>query len=937
MDNTEVSGLKSVLARSDELVTASSDALYSYDSRLDRLLEAGPYCAFTHTAQEAAWVNSQQDDGDTATANGVTVYAWEDSRGGIRASLYNAETGAPYSVDFSVAAATAVNPKCIAVGPNLLVLYADTSVNNVVAKVINSNDITTSLAASVVTIVEDVNASADFDAVGSDLYGFLLYTTDGSFVTGTRLCRFNSSGAGLVFSGPNPVSSIVGATVALSYNADTDQVTGVTWAGGNYDQFVLDSDLALVDLNSDGEADVVTVATAQLNTVDSLGVLFKTKGTGPDADNYTVEISQDGAAGVTVRHVTLASSAFVVGDYAYAYVLHLSRTGLQNHYYLLRHDGKLVGRVLTGEGISTIIAPLPRVGTDYSVVLPFRRRLNTRDTSSPVATTSYFEQRGMKHVRLDVEATPRGDELDQLLYLSGSQLWVYDGSNTVESGFHMWPDMLSGDITLGAAGSMPSSGTRSYRIYYEWTTANGRRYRSAAITRVSPVMTGDKVEIEIPTLSCTLKADVSIVVYRDDGTGIFWYRVSSSDPTTAGTDNGYVANDVTVDSVTFTDDMPDADLTDQEVDYVSSQGERPNFGPEGPTNVAVAQGRLWLCGGGQRPNNVRYSKLHFDGEPVEFAGFEVSEAPDYGGDTVAVSHIGEAVCVFKERAVYAIDGQGPDNTGGGGVYVPRPLSSDNGCTEPGCVLSTSEGVYFKSPEGIQRLNPDGTFEYIGAEVEAYNDQACVSATSVPDTNHIVFLMSSGSTLMYDTYYRQWSTYTNHAGLGATVWQGDTYVYLRADGYLMLRDSGLYADAGVTYTLKFRTAPMRLTDVLQGFYRVVDLGVLGTYYSSHELVVGVYYDRQEAPYYAFTWEPDDVLELSEWGDGSWGDDSWGGAIATRDYRFEHKFMRQKCETVSLEFEDRSIGPALGASFEITELALGVRARKGMGRIAATRKI
>lgn len=941
-----IEGLLGVFNRDQELFAASLENLYKYDPNTGRLVDTGAYCPLTHTAVEAAYINYEQSAPDMASTNRVSVYAWEDSRGGVRCAVYNSETGAPYTADLSVSS-TGIRPRCVALAANILILYVDTSIDAIYAKVIRTTDVVGSLGDAAVAVVDDLDSNRVYDAVGGGDVGYLIYSDDGVVGSGYRVCSFTAFGTATTFATmPVGFGIYTPAYAAINYDADTERVSTYIWESGGTTQFeVWDADLVAIDGEDEGETLVTNLAVATIGTDSSGWIRLAERSAGATSD-YTIRHE---GPGTVARHSGLASTPVTVGNFTYWLVTHESRSGVQNAYYLLRTDGtstRVVGRVLSGEGVGLmaegILPRLARVGDTLEVALPFRRRLDSRDTSGPVNAVGVFAHRGIKRVVFDLAATPRAVELGGTAYLTGSQLWAYDGVGAVEQGFHMFPDLLTADIAHnGTVDADISAGSYSYRVYYEWTLANGQRFRSAAITRTFTATLGQQIRLTIPTLWFTNKdarTPTSIAVYRaerDSQSGIH-YRVSSLDPTATGT-NGYVFNDVTADSVTFNDGMSDTALIGKEIDYIS-QGVVPFFSPEGPEYLAVAQARLWLAGGGQRPNNVRFSLLHEDGRPVEFTDFfEITDAPDYGGKTTAVSHVNESVLVFKERAIYALDGVGPSNVGGDGGYTVVPINTISGCTEPGSVLAHTDGVFFKSAEGIQLFQPGPSILYVGAEVEAYNAQTVVSALNVPDTDQLVFLTDDGRSLMFDTAYKQWSTYTNHVGLGATNWKGTTYVYLRTDGTLYVRDDSVYTDAGVSYPLRIRTAPLRLND-LQGFWRVRKLNVLGEYKSSHRLQVSVYYNRDEAPLEQFIFTPDDVLNLETWGDdATWGSgDVWGGPRDGRDYQFQHRFKRQKCQSVRLQFEDLTTGVTPGASFELTEIALEVGLKEGIARMPATRK-
>ncbi len=968
IDRTDVDDLRGVFALGDGLLEASGSRLYSLDETTSRLLEVGAYDPMTHTAEAAAVSSAEQTSLTVATVSGITVYAWVDSRGGVRGAVYNDDTGAPYDADWTIAASDAERPHAVAIGENIVVFYYVPSTDNILARLIRPAAVSASLATASVDVVTDVASTGVYDVIAGPTEAYLFYASDNTVVTGSRIIRVNASAVATQFA---TVTSTVVTKAAITYNA-LDGLIYLAWYDGTdlTAGCYTASDLTPSDAGTavDTIANVRNIALApSAKTPQSFsrnGASLAYEVSAASASDHTVTVYADfynggGAFGKTYLHAGLASGGFLSNGNTYFILGHESRTGVQHSYYLLRCEPqatsapirRFVGRVLSGEGVGVVNTNhLCHVGAlgdnQLQVALGFRRRLEVKDTVSPVVPgQAAFLHKGLKRVVFQENAVPGGVEFGKALYLTGSQLWVSDGAQVVESGFHMFPDVLTSDITTTATVDVDITiGVYSYRVYYEWTTATGERFRSAAISRAHTTAGGNRIQILIPTLTFTNKVeldgltDVSIVVYRSEvNKSQLYYRVSSVSPGAANP-NGYLENDTTALTVTFTDGMSDATLLTQELDYLSFS-ERPHLAPEGPEYVNVVQNRLWLIGGGSAPDSVRYSKIRFDGTPAEFTtANSVTEAPQFGGSPVSLGYINQTPVVFKETSVYALEGEGPDNTGQSGEYIPRSVSTDFGTSE--VTYSATEGVYFKAPEGIHLLDQSGNVTYVGAEVEAYNGLTCTSILGVPNTNQIIFLMTSGVSLMFDTFYKQWSAYTNHSGLGAAVYRGTDYVYLRSNGEVYQRNTSLYTDAGVSYKFKFRTAPLHLKDELQGFWRCRKLGVLGEYKSSHRLQVGVYYNRDEAPFEVFEWLPDDVLELGTWGsEATWGEVGtlWGGSLGSRDYRFTHRLKRQKCETIRFEFEDLSTGAVPGASFELAELNLEVGLRTGIGRLAAVRKV
>lgn len=954
--NVDIEDSLGLATHGRELAVLAKTNVYSYDDKTGKFQDAGEYCPMTWTAEAAVNGPSNQTKGDCATNEGVTVYAWEDSRGGVRYAVYNDETGAPYLADGVLDSSNAGKPKVVAVGNNIIITYADTGDNTVKAKLIRPGAIAASLAAVATELVSTLSSNSDYDVVGSaGGTGWVLYeSTAGS--TDLKLADFDSSatlGTTVVVT-----TADVDRPVALAYNETTGKLIvgyALSAAGDG-----IAAEYNASSLTVTGRSLTLT----QSNTLIGISVWagddtsFGIWSTADNSSAYTTSWGYESAASAettgTLLKATVATGAWSDGNTGYVILAYDSTTGLQDSYFLYRHDGVLCGRLFYREGNGNVrsssAAYGPRVSAKgdgtYQCLLEYRRSLATDqgDAKNVVNVNAQYSSTGLRRVTLDPEPQTNAVEVGETAYLGGAMLWAYDGGpHPVESAPLLWPEILTSSISQTGAGSMVSGNTYNYRVYAEARLTNGQVVRSAAITRSFTTAATTKINIVIPCIPFTRhlgdRPNINFVVYRSENNKAdLYYRISDPSPASSG-DNAYVANDPTAATVTFLDNEPtDANIIDNELDY-QCQGEIPHFAPDGTSFLGAAQSRLFLVGGGTKPNNVIPSLLRYDGEAVVFNdNLAISETPAYGGHVVGLAPLNDVVLVFKERSVFAVAGNGADNTGNNGFFETRAISADMGCQDPGSIVSLPIGVMFKSAKGFFLVTPEFELLYIGAEVEAYNAQTFVGAAPVPDSNQVIFIPTSGNAVVFDWFYKSWSTFTNHYGLDAVVWKEETFAFLRADGNVYLRDSSLYTDGGAPYALKIRTAPIRPEDLVQGFWLCGPVTVLGDYRSLHRLVVGVYYDRDEGPFEAFTVSPVSFVETEEFGDDTpYGDaDFYGGDIASSEYQFAIKPRRSKCQTVRFEFTDIP-GTDPGASYEITELALMVGLKDGTARLPASRKV
>ncbi len=178
------------------------------------------------------------------------------------------------------------------------------------------------------------------------------------------------------------------------------------------------------------------------------------------------------------------------------------------------------------------------------------------------------------------------------------------------------------------------------------------------------------------------------------------------------------------------------------------------------------------------------------------------------GNAVAAAVMDGNIILGHDRQLYVLSGNGPDVFGNGPFLGPTLVSPALGIRDARSLVLYDNGIIFKSPKGFWELSRKLQLGYIGAAVESFNDDTCSAATVIPGTTEIIFLSSDGTTLVFDYYYGQGATYTNHRGVDARVLNG-VYSYLRNDAgtaYVYQQraddDTARYSDNGVGYAFKF---------------------------------------------------------------------------------------------------------------------------------------
>lgn len=420
----------------------------------------------------------------------------------------------------------------------------------------------------------------------------------------------------------------------------------------------------------------------------------------------------------------------------------------------------------------------------------------------------------------------------------------------------------------------------------------------------------NKVTLAIPTLRLTAKrasfnrSEVVLSVYRTQNASTTFYKVSSiSSPT---------FNVPTSDTVNFVDTMPDFYINGNELLYTTG-GVVENVPVPSVSLISTYKTRLVVVPS-ENKRTYWISKDNISGSPVEFSDYFVKRIDDRDGDITAVAQMDANLILFKENTVWLTSGDGPDDTGTqDDLTKPQLITTDAGCNNPRSVAVTPAGLIRQSGKGIYLLNRSLQDTYIGAEVEKYNSDTITSSTLVPNTNQIRFTTTSGVCLVYDYLFGQWSVFTNHRAVDATVFE-KLFTFIDASGNVYQETVGTYLDNGLFIPLKLKTSWLSFAG-LQGFQRVYQAIILGEYKSPHRLIGTVAYDFNENPEQQ-TYIDSSILGIYPMGEdgGTYGEESpMGGAFPL--YQFRLFMAKQKCQTVQLglqEVQDSDYGEGLSIS-------------------------
>lgn len=966
---TPITGAIRMATRDGELLQFTPTACFSRETGAAQWSSVGQVICAVATDRQLIKTGTQQSNPDCATLSGVTVAAWEDSLGGVYWGA--TDTSGRLLVAPQAADANGRSPRCVAVGGNLHIYYAVPTQHRVMVIVVSPS--TPSIISSPAILIDDLDgANGIYDACPTTRTGTPALI--GWHEHGTTALRVGYVDASGVLGSPTTghpsvltyAANLLAASpiqVAFGFvgNNNTDVIcaafvdvanlgTIAFFSGGNVGT---SNPIALMT----GGSQVANVAVDMQRI--ALTVIIESDGsasawsaweeTAVATSNHTVTMGKTTIAIgtpelLTVRSICVASRAFFVGAIPYFVAVH-DTTFFNTYLTLSIVDGTVNDPIAVGRHVpgSAAGAPtrkhMPSVNVVSNVAtfcLPVRDRLISENNDK-------FTETGLRVFSLDFdsEASHQTQQLGRGLYMAGACPRHYDGLRWTEQGFHFGPELIT--TTPAAGGSMTSATTYEYRAWYEWADAQGEVHRGPSSVGSLVTMGGadTQVTLTLPTLRVTQKTNVRICVARSlsakTGKTAQLFRVTSLDPTTAGSANGYVANDKNVDTVTFIDRMSDITLATQEEIYTDG-GILSNDPVAFGAVIARSKNRLFVTDPSDG-NLIRASQELSDGYGVEFAPEITVKVDPFGGDVTAIASQDDRVVVFKQSSIFLFNGDGPlanGDTATSGFTVPQLVTSDVGCTEPASIVLTANGHMFKSAKGIYLLDRSGSVNYVGAAVEGFNSQDVRRGIVMPDRTSVLFLTSAGSTLHYDYLFGQWSTFTNHAGYDAAVVNG-AFNYLRTDGRMFRETIGSYSDAGTRIRMRLETAWIKMLDQLQGFQRFWYAHLLGTWVSPHQL--GVQYQTD----FTTAWSDEfwldatglssssgwitgptaqtigvDPITGSNYGAGQYSDGPYGGT--TPDLYQWRIDINEKGQAIQFRFEDFEAAGFSGASFELTELLI-----------------
>ena len=913
----------------DELLLFSNSNLYSYSSGRDEWIDKGGSLSVTIGSTDLIRNNYEQSQPDVAYGNGLFLTAWEDTKGGVRASVVDAVSGAMIQNNTSISA-TGKLPRCVELDGRLGVVYVEDSDDDIDIRLLDNTDPT--IFASAVQLAS--NAATSGQQLDVCTYNtraaVFAYRNSSSQVQVAYITSSGEVGSAsngyvapiTIASDPKDSLSIFqdpynDTDIYVAYSTDAGSV-GLKLTRLIFDLTAVDTEtiesgstvIPRVTLSTDG-TDIVCIY--EMNATADYNHFVKTR---------TYDVSANGwkaAASNLKLSVGLASKAFYYNAKTYVVAVHGS--DLQTTYFLMDNSGLVVAKMHTsvGGGIladSTLSSAVAADAGIYKVPLQIKTRLVSSEND-------LYSVKGLSFSSIDFTKSDSflAEELGENLHIAGGFLSIYDSQDIVEHGFHLFPENVSAAV---ASGGSLTAGVYQYRVIYVATDARGQIHRSAPSVAVSATTASSNltVNLTIPTLRITEHPSVTCEVYRTADAGTVFYKVGS------------VANDATEDTVAFTDTGAIiASLASQEILYTDG-GVVDNIAPPATSVVGAFNNRMFAVSS-ENPKLLYFSKKRQAKKPVEFSDvFQI--VMNRADQVTALKEMDEKLIIFEEERIFYITGDGPNDAGQQNSFSePQLVTSDVGALSSDAVVLTPEGIMFMSKKGIYLLSRGLQTTYIGAPVEAYNSETVTSAVLVQDTGQVRFTTSAGSALIYNLLYGKWSTWTNHAGTGAVVWKANgSYCYLRTSGGMVYKeDKTKYTDVDASIQMKLTTAWIKPASI-QGYQRCRRAVLLGDYKTNHTLVSKVAYNFRQFYNEQHTFNFVDATSVTEYGDdATYGSVKYGG-LSDGVFQFRMGLQNQKCDAVRFQFFDTTSSDP-GQSYSITNLMLEIGLKNTPIKLPATK--
>jgi hypothetical protein len=965
---------QAVMNYNQELLAFDKTNIYSYVSSTDNWKDKGNFQSIYLTSEPVTNGVARDFMCDSAYYNGIEMYVFMRSAGGVKTLFYQAVDNATKQIIVGPVAisTTATSPRVVVFDDQFVICYYDIASNEIKRGVISSLNVLATITFQGIT--DPVSGVMALNPL-FPCYDIMAYRTQDTPQTLFYIAFYTITNelttayfSDLISTTPT-LSVQLAATalqqIKLQNNTNLFDLTGAdsilvayTYAGGSnlfttaYYSYDLLTFYGTYDFDTDPDANGYVcghiTAVSYPNPTIGLELYFiavdYSDPSVTPGQEYSVAYLIDPITGTIYEEkfrraqISISGEAFIYASAAYLPVAGgtklLNPTYLSS-YLLFRENGEAIARYNRDTGTANyyeFYAPNPIFELSWTPHTP-----QLSDTEYLLSYTeliadskvSGVSQRGVRVASFDFyepEKSYTRAEIGGSLYIGGGMLFQYDGQNLVEDAYNWDPSLLGFTAITGSGATF----SYSYVACWEWVDNTGKTHRSAPSEPIV-VTTSAKIGVASTTignmrsynLAVTYKSpdnnrtNINCVLYRTKANETLYYKV----PVTTAN-----INDVDIPYITFDNDTTQDDDLGIEL---YTDGELPNDAPPPIGALTLYKNRLWALDSTNK-SVIYYSKVVDNDKPVEWSDAQVINVDPTGGPCTALAAMDDKLLIFKETSIRYISGDGPDANGANNdIRNTIFITSDAGCINTRSIVNTPEGVIFKSAKGVYFINRGLQVSYIGAPVEKWNEYFVSSAVLMSKNNQVRISLDNSSFLVYDYYVQNWATYTGVNAVDSIIWNNE-HAFIGTEGKVFVETPGTYQDDGASYSMEIETGWFEFGGV-QGFQRLWDMTMLGEFKTPHNLQCDLYYDFNNSPYQTIIVEP---INPSFYGGGSpYGyDDPYGGLFAPYQYAILPK--RQKCDSIRVRIKDIASSGSLEEGYELSNIRLSYGVIGGTNRMKAT---
>jgi hypothetical protein len=555
--------------------------------------------------------------------------------------------------------------------------------------------------------------------------------------------------------------------------------------------------------------------------------------------------------------------------------------------------------------------------TSGDMILPaVRKGAQSVTTSSEITSTQQIFQARVKFTTNNLNYVEVGGDT----ILAGSCPQVFDGANFQEAGFSHRPVITGVTFGLAASGSLLNTGPYFFQATYIWTDSKGNQVESepSAVFPGTPVNNNCSYNLAVTPCGITSKQDVQIRIYRslvNAASGALLYL----DNATANTASAGIT---------------DALITANSL--VPTASALPNQ-PMPSCRVAIThQNRVW-CAGGELGNQIFFSQPLSQNIFPEWDRTRLRrDIPATAGRVVNIVSLDDKLVVFCENRIGFIYGEGPTRLGENDSYsqfVEAVSGYAIPWTEPNSIIRSTDGVWFRCGFGVRLLTralsvaKEQNGQDLASELDSSISAVVIKRALISTATQQVRFYTASDCYVYDSNYRQWSTFRFTSVADATS-IGDDYYHVNNEGSaLFVNTRHARTDLGAQIVSTLETAWVALAGV-QGYQRLSRVQLIGqtkvSTAAGFSVTVQAGYDYDDAPSAMQTIAPTYTFPQIS---------SAGASVAV--YESESQFTVQKCRAIKLKITWVSNADTLDepeALLRLTSMNLRLGLKQGRAKLA-----